>query len=80
MEWNVSARVFHPQEKKGAQKNHERMDKSETIELNPKGGLVTIHSDKFSDKGQENNVGKSLMRNDKANLKERGSTEFTRST
>ena len=38
MEWNISARTFHPQEKKGEQKEHKRMDKGETIELYPKGG------------------------------------------
>ena len=27
MEWNVSARAFHPQEKKGEQKKHKQMDK-----------------------------------------------------
>ena len=38
---------------------------------------MTIHSDKFSDKGLENNVGKSVMHSDKVNLRERGFTEVT---
>ena len=41
---------------------------------------MTIHSDKFSDKGLENNVGKSVMPSDKGKLKERGFTEVTSST
>ena len=78
--WNVSARVFCPEEKKEEAKKNEIREESETIELYPKGGLVTIHSDKFSDKGLENNVGKSVMHSDKANLKERGFTEVMSST
>ena len=38
---------------------------------------MTIHSDKFSDKRLENNVEKSVVHSDKANLKERGFTEVT---
>ena len=37
----------------------------ETIELYPKEGLMTIYSEKFSDKELENGVGKSLMHCDK---------------
>ena len=77
---NVSVRVFCPEEKKEEAKKNEIREEGETIELYPKEGLVTRHSDKFSDKGLENNVGKSVRHSDKAYLKERGSTEVTRST
>ena len=46
-------------------KKSEGRKEGEAIELYPKGGLMTIHSEKFSDKGLENNVGKSVMRSDK---------------
>ena len=78
--WNVSARVFCPEEKKEETKSNKARAEDETIGLYPKGGLMTIHSDKFSDKGLENNVGKSVMPSDKGKLKERGFTEVTSST
>ena len=56
MEWNVSARAFHPQEKKGEQKKHEQMDEGETIELYPKGGVMAINGTKLSVKKAERNV------------------------
>ena len=43
---NVSARVFCPEEKKEEAKRNEIREEGETIELYPKVGLVTIHSDK----------------------------------
>ena len=58
MDWNISARTFHPQEKKGEQKEHERMDKSETIELYPKGGVMVINGTRLSDKKAERNIEK----------------------
>ena len=51
MEWNVSARAFHPREKKREQEKHKRKVEGETIELYPKGGLVTRHSGKSERKG-----------------------------
>ena len=62
--WNVSARVFCPEEKKEAKKN-EAGEEGETIGLYPKGGLMTIYSDKFSDKELRNDVGKSIIHSDK---------------
>ena len=58
-------------------KENEISEEGENMELYPKGGLVTIHNDQFSDKGLENNVGKSVMHSDKAHLRERGFTEVT---
>ena len=57
-EWNVSARAFHPQEKKGEQKKHEQMDKGETIKLYPKGGVMVINETKLSDNKAERNIEK----------------------
>ena len=56
--WNVSARVFCPEEKKEEAKRNEIKEEGETIELYPKGGLMTIYSDKFSDKELGNDVKK----------------------
>ena len=54
----MSARVFCPEERKEEAKKNEIREEGETIELYPKGGLMIMHSDKFSDKETENNVGK----------------------
>ena len=56
---NVSAGEFCQTKKREGRKE------GEAIELYPKGGLMTIHSEKFGDKGLENNVGKSVMHSDK---------------
>ena len=63
--WNVSARVFCPEEKKEEAKKNEAREEGETIGLYPKGGLMTIYSDKFSDKELRNDVGKSIIHSDK---------------
>ena len=58
MEWNVSSRAFHPQEKKGEEKKHKQMDEGETIDLYPKGGVMVINETKLSDKKAERNIEK----------------------
>ena len=58
MEWNIFARAFHPQEKKGEQKKHERRDECEILKLYPKGGVMVINGTQLSDKNAERNVEK----------------------
>ena len=58
IEWNVSARAFHPREEKGEKKNHKLMEEGGTIELYSKGGLMAINETKLSDKKAERNIEK----------------------
>ena len=44
--WNVSAKVFCPKEKKEETESNKERAEDEIIELYPKGGLMSIHSDK----------------------------------
>ena len=52
----MSARVFSPAKEKEETEKSKGREEGKPVELYPKGGLMTMHSDKSSDKGPENRI------------------------
>ena len=56
--WNMSAGVFSPAKEKEETEKSKGREEGEPIKLYPQGGLMVIHSDKFSDKVPGSNMGR----------------------